>query len=275
MPDLEGMVDFGSNSFWSLLLAVAIIGISFLVARWVRRLLRRRLRQFEGVDEYAGAILGRFAGWGVVLIGIILALTVLGVDMTAVALIIALIVVLVALASRSLVENWSAGLLLQLRTPFHLGDRIETQDYVGYVEEINVRSVVMRTGDGQVVHVPNKDVLENVIVNRTGHEGRRRSSIVVGVGYEIDLDSAESVLIEAAASVSGVYSDPAPSAWVSALGDAGVSLELRFWHDHSARHQVRSAVAHSALARMADADVEPFPPDPVVLSGSVETSTAA
>lgn len=118
MPDLEGMVDFGSNSFWSLLLAVAIIGISFLVARWVRRLLRRRLRQFEGVDEYAGAILGRFAGWGVVLIGIILALTVLGVDMTAVALIIVLIVVLVALASRSLVENWSAGLLLQYEPHF-------------------------------------------------------------------------------------------------------------------------------------------------------------
>ena len=40
----------------------------------------------------------------------------------------------------------------------------------------------MRTGNGQVVHVTNVDVLENVIVNRTGYEGRRRSSVAMGAG---------------------------------------------------------------------------------------------
>ena len=69
------------------------------------------------------------------------------------------------------VSGWCRPLLLQLRTLFYLGDRIETQGYVGYVEEINVRSAVMRTGDGQDVHVPNSDDLENMIVNRADTKG--------------------------------------------------------------------------------------------------------
>ena len=55
MPDLQGMIDTGSNSFWSLLLAIAVVGISLFVGRWVRRKVRRVLQEIEGLDEYAGA----------------------------------------------------------------------------------------------------------------------------------------------------------------------------------------------------------------------------
>ncbi|MCZ6462320.1 MAG: mechanosensitive ion channel, partial [Actinobacteria bacterium] len=172
MPDLQGMIDTGSNSFWSLLLAIAVVGISLFVGRWVRRKVRRVLKEIEGLDEYAGATLGRFAGWAVVMLGIVLALTVLGVDMVAISLLIVIILALVVLMGRPLIQSWGAGLLLQARAPFRPGDRIETMNYIGYVEEVNARSVVMRTGDGQIVHIPNLDVVQNPLVNRTGHDGR-------------------------------------------------------------------------------------------------------
>lgn len=271
MPDLQGMIDTTSNSFWNLLLAIVVVGLSFVVARWVRRRVRRGLREFEGLDEYAGATLGRFAGWAVVLIGVILALTVLGVDMVPITLLIALAIALVVLMGRPLIQSWGAGLLLRARAPFRPGDRIETMGYIGYVEEINVRSVVMHTGDGQIVHVPNLEVVQNPLVNRTGHDGRRRSSITFGVADKTDLDAAEALLVEAAAGVSGVHDEPAPAAWVSSIGETMINLELRFWHDHAARHVVRSEVAHAGLAALSKAGVRmPFPTQELILSGSLE-----
>ncbi len=271
MPDLQGMIDTTSNSFWNLLLAIVVVGLSFVVARWVRRRVRRGLREFEGLDEYAGATLGRFAGWAVVLIGVILALTVLGVDMVPITVLIALAIALVVLMGRPLIQSWGAGLLLRARAPFRPGDRIETMGYIGYVEEINVRSVVMHTGDGQIVHVPNLEVVQNPLVNSTGHDGRRRSSITFGVADKTDLDAAEALLVEAATGVSGVHDEPAPAAWVSSIGETMINLELRFWHDHAARHVVRSEVAHAGLAALSKAGVRmPFPTQELILSGSLE-----
>jgi len=271
MPDLQGMVDTSSNSFWSLVLALVVVGLSFVVARWVRRRVRRGLREFEGLDQYAGATLGRFAGWAVVLFGVILGLTVLGVDMVPITLLLALTIALVVLMGRPLIQSWGAGLLLRARAPFRPGDRIETMNYIGYVEEINARSVVMHTGDGQIVHIPNLEVVQNSLVNRTGHDGRRRSSITFGVVDKTDLDAAEALLVEAASGVSGVHDEPAPAAWVASIGETTINLEVRFWHDHAARHVVRSEVAHAGLAALNEAGVKmPFPTQELILSGSLE-----
>ena len=276
MDNVSELFDPSSNSFWNLLLAVGVIIVSIIVARYVRRATRRYLRKYEGLEDYAGAILGRLVGWGVVFLGVILALSVMGVDMVPVVLIIVLVVAFLVLSGQSLMQNWAAGLLLQARAPYRPGDRIESMDYIGYVEETNVRSVVVRTGDGQIVHIPNVDVLKNPLVNRTGHEGRRRSSINFGVAYGTDLDATGQLLVEVAKSVEDVHSEPAPSAWVASLDDTNVVLELRFWHDHSVRHQVRSDVAHEALAGLEAAKVSmPFPTQELLIRGSLDSSSSA
>ncbi|MCZ6505045.1 MAG: mechanosensitive ion channel family protein [Actinobacteria bacterium] len=276
MENLTEVFDPASNSFWNLLLAVGVVIVSIVVARYVRRATRRHLGRYEGLDDYAGAVLGRLVGWGVVFLGVILALSVMGVDMVPVVLVIVLLLAFLVLSGQSLMQNWAAGLLLQARAPYRPGDRIESLGYVGEVETTNVRSVVLRTGDGQIVHIPNADVLKNPLVNRTGHDGRRRSSLNFGVAYGTDLDVAERLLVDAAASVEDVHSEPAPSAWVASLGESTVVLELRFWHDHPIRHQVRSDVAHEALARLDAAEVSmPFPTQELMVTGNLGSSWGA
>jgi small-conductance mechanosensitive channel len=275
VDNLAEVFDPASNSFWNLLLAVGIIIVSVIAARYVRRGTRRYLRKYDGLEDYAGAVLGRLVGWAVVFCGVILALSVMGVDMVPVVLVIVAILAFLVLSGQSLMQNWAAGLLLQTRGPYHPGDRIESMNYIGYVEETNVRSVVIRTGDGQIVHIPNVDVLQNTLVNRTGHEGRRRSSINFGVAYGTDLDFVERILVDVAVSVEDVHPEPAPSAWVASLGDTNVVLELRFWHDHSVRHQIRSEVAHKTLARLVAAEVSmPFPTQELIIRGKLDTSNA-
>ena len=187
-----------------------------------------------------------------------------------------LVAAFLLLSGKSFVENWAAGILLQARAPYRPGDRIETEDYVGTVEMTNSRSVVLRKPDGQIIHVPNTDVLNNPLTNQTGDEGGRRCSLDFGVAGGTDLDTAERILVESAVSVAGVRSEPAPTAWVSSLGDTTVNLELRFWADFKDRHVVRSAVAHEALARLAAAGVSmPFPTQELIITGEINESTDA
>lgn len=271
MDTLKAAFDPASNSFWNLLLAVGLVGGSLLAARYSRRAIRRKLRQYDGLDEYAGSAIGRFTGWAIVFIGVLLALSVMGVDMVPVALAVAVIVAFLVFSGQTMIQNWSAGLLLQSRAPYRPGDRIESQSYVGDVETTNARSVVLRQRDGQLIHIPNIDVLRNSMVNRSGDEGGRRSSIDFGVAYGSDLDAAERILVESAASVSGVRAEPPPSAWVGSLGDTNVVIEPRFWHDFRGRQQVRSAVAHEALRRLDAAGISmPFPTQELRITGEID-----
>jgi len=274
MENLDQVLDAGSNSFWNLVLAAVAIGGSVFAARYARRAIRKMLRQYEEVDSYAGAIIGRIAGWTIVFLGVVLALVILGVDMAPVVLAIALAAAFLLLSGKTFIENWAAGILLQARAPYHPGDRIETVDYVGTVELTNSRSVVLRQPDGQIIHVPNIDVLKNPLTNQTGDESGRRSSLEFGVAGGTDLDTAERILVESAVSVAGVRSEPVPTAWISSMGGTTINLELRFWHDFTDRHQVKSAVAHEALERLAAAGISmPFPTQELIITGDIKEST--
>ena len=113
MENLDQVLDAGSNSFWNLLLAAVAIGGSLLVARFARRAIRKKLHQYEEVDNYAGAMIGRITGWTIVFLGVVLALVILGVDMAPVVLAIALAAAFLVLSGRTFIENWAAGILLQ------------------------------------------------------------------------------------------------------------------------------------------------------------------
>jgi small-conductance mechanosensitive channel len=276
VENLDQVFDPASNSFWNLLLALLAIGISVIVARYVRRWIRRSLRSYESVDTYAGAIIARVAGWTVVFTGVILALGIMGVDMIPIVLVLVIGIAFLFLSGKSLVENWAAGLLLQMRAPYRPGDRIETGEYVGDVELTNVRSVVLRQSDGQIIHVPNIEVLQNPLVNRTGDETGRRSSLIFGVAYDTKIEDVERMLVEAAASVDGVREDPVPSAWIASLGDTTIDLELRFWTDYMSRHTVPSAVAIEALDRLDAASISmPFPTQQLMITGEIDELSGA
>ena len=276
MDNLSQVFEPASNSFWNLLLALLAIGISVIAARYLRRWIRRSLRGYESVDTYAGAIIARVAGWTVVFLGVVLALSIMGVDMIPIVLVLVIGIAFLFLSGKSLVENWAAGLLLQMRAPYRPGDRIETGDYVGDVELTNVRSVVLRQSDGQIIHVPNIEVLQNPLVNRTGDDAGRRSSLTFGVAYGTTIEDVERMLVEAAASVDGVWEDPVPSAWIASLGDTTIDLELRFWTDYTSRHTVPSAVAIEALARLDAASIGmPFPTQRLMITGEIDESSGS
>lgn len=111
------------------------------------------------------------------------------------------------------------------------------QGQQGTVEAITIRETRMKTFDGRLVIIPNRDVYKSVIVVQTHYEVRRLN-FVVGVAYENDAAEARQVVMDALASVEGIRSDPAPEALINQLNVSTVDIDARFWTDppqHDAR----------------------------------------
>jgi small-conductance mechanosensitive channel len=167
----------------------------------------------------------------------------------------------VAFAAQSILANFLASIILQVRRPFRRGDQVSTNDCEGTVESVNFRTVALRTYDGERVMVPCADVLSRPIVNHTTL-GRRRTTLEVGVAYDTDLEQARKVLLEGVRATEGVLERPPCEVWVKEFDDSAITMAVRYWHppDIASLWRVRSHVAVAVKAALDEASIRiPFP----------------
>lgn len=240
--------------------AGTVLLVAIVLGRVLRALLTRRVER-EDADPPAASLVGRFAGYALVLAGLVYALAILEIRLGPLLGAIGIGGIALALAAQSILSNFLASILLQVRRPFKRGDQICTNDCEGEVEEVNFRTVVLRTYDGERVLVPCADVLDAPIVNYTVR-GKRRTTLDIGVSYDADLGRAREVLEKAARTVDGVLAKPSPEALVEEFGDSSINFAVRFWHapDIATVWRVRSEVAMAAKQALDGAGLEiPFP----------------
>ncbi|HSH62456.1 MAG TPA: mechanosensitive ion channel family protein [Acidimicrobiales bacterium] len=243
---------------WILAGGVFLGGIA--LGRVLRALLTRRITH-EDAERSAALVLGRLAGYVAVVGGLVYALSVLDVRLGPLLGAVGIGGIAIALASQSLLANFLSSVILQVRRPFKRGDEICTNDCEGKVEEVNFRTVILRTWDGERVFVPSAAVVNAPIVNFTSLR-RRRTTLTIGVAYDTHLESAQRVLQQAVAAVEGVLESPAPEALVESFGESSVDFAVRYWHrpETPALWQVRSRVAMAAKSALEGAGITiPFP----------------
>lgn len=210
------------------------IGLVVLVLFWlagkaVKRALRPKLVDQQG--KSVGQVLTSIANGFVIVIGVgvFLAVAFPTVDLGTLLGAGGLAALAAGFAFQDLLENAMSGILLLLREPFQEGDVIEVEGAIGVVQAITIRETRIRRFDRQVMVVPNAQVYKNAIRIQTENPAIR-SSVVVGVGYEEDLQHAEDLALEALAAVDGVLDDPAPEAFYTDLGGSSINLDLRYFH---------------------------------------------
>lgn len=245
---------------WLFAAGVFVAGV--VAGRVLRALLGRRIAGRHGEsDEHATDLVARVAGYAVVVAGLVYALVLLDVRVGPLLGALGIGGLALAFAAQSILANFIASVILQLRRPFRRGDQIETNDHEGTVEDVNFRTVVLRTFDGERVYVPCAEVLDSPIVNYTV-KGKRRTTLTIGVDYDADLDKARAVLLDAATAVEGVLGRPAPEVWVESFGESSVDLAVRYWHapDVATLWRVRNEVAIACKRALDGAGIGiPFP----------------
>ncbi|MCB2202592.1 mechanosensitive ion channel family protein [bacterium] len=233
---LTSFLDFLPKIIASLVIFGATIFGSSYIAKLIRELSKKRISSPEILK-----LISRIVRWTVIVIGTVVALDQVNFDVTGFIAGLGVAGFTIGFALQDIAKNFISGLLLLYRQPFLIGDRVLISEYEGEVTDINVRDTVIRTLDGDLVILPNRDVFENPIVNYSSTRLRRRS-IAIGLGYEEDSDRAIEIFIDAIKGVPGVEMDPPPSILVKELGSSTLSLSARFWID---QQQVNFLKIHS------------------------------
>lgn len=208
-------------------LAVGVFVAFVLLAGLARRSARDAMTRASG-DRRAGNAVGTLVRYAVLFLGLVVALAVAGVNLSAMMLAVGAIGFALAFAMQETIANLISGLIILLARPFAGDDAVEVNGAQGIVEEITIRSTRLRSFDGLKVEVPNKAVLSNNITVYSEHPTRRHD-VAVGIGYDDDISGAVEVAREAAAGVEDVIDDPPVEVFVSELGGSSVNLNVRFW----------------------------------------------
>ncbi|MCH8810101.1 MAG: mechanosensitive ion channel, partial [Proteobacteria bacterium] len=134
----------------------------------------------------------------------------------------------IGLALQGTLQNIAAGIMLLFLRPFRVGDYIDAEGLAGTIEEIGLFTTQMRTYDGIYFEVPNAKIWNRAITNYSRVEARRLD-LVVGIGYQDDIDKALAAMMDLLVKDERVNDDPEPQVMVKELGDSAVNLNLRCW----------------------------------------------
>lgn len=214
----------------NLVIALVVFGVFFVIAKLVRKGLRRVTDGHR--SEHLGILLGRLGQAVILFVGLIVAVSIVvpGVGGAELMQLLGVGGVAIGFAFRDILQNFVAGILILLNQPFRIGDQIVFKDFEGTVENIETRATIVRTYDGVRVLIPNGELFTNAMRVNTAYASRR-SQYDVGIGYGDDLATAQTVFLEAVKQVDGVLTDPAPDAIPWELADSDVKLRVRWWTD--------------------------------------------
>ena len=236
------MVEVVISRLPALILAIVVFLLFYLLSIVVSRVIRRSTR---GNRANLGMVFARLVGAATILLGFLIAVSIVAPSFQAADLIKILGIggVAIGFAFQNILQNFLAGLLLLWAEPFRVGDEIKIDNYEGMVEEVQTRATIIKTYDERRVVVPNADLFTHSVIVNTARNVRRWEYDLAVKGVS-DLEQTKSRIIRAVRNIPGVVSDPAPEALITSLNEADpTAFTIRvLWSTRSPRqHQMLSS----------------------------------
>lgn len=240
-----------------LIVSLVILLFAWILSRGVAALVRQSLRR-RIPSPLLLQLVARAAAIPVILVGIYLVLQVAGLTRLALTVLggTGLVGIVLGLAFREIAENSLASILLSIRNPFRVGDWIQVGEHQGIVQNLNMRTTVLLTLNGNHVQIPNALVFKSVIKNYSTNPNRR-AEFSVGIGYTDSVQQAQNVIIDALRAHPAVLDDPEPNALVDELGASKVTIRVQFWFDGRSYSifKVRSALMRQVKRALQNAGI--------------------
>ncbi len=233
---------------WPLVaLSLVILAITWLVAKLVAMLARRLFAHRIEAPLLLDVIALAFS-IPIFLLGLYFVLQAAGLTRLALTVLggTGLAGIIIGFAFRDIAENFLASILLSVRNPFRLGDLIEVAGHTGIVQNLNTRSSVLLTLDGNHVQIPNATVYKSTIKNYSSIPSRR-AEFTVGIGYNSSTAKAQSLIAQILHNHPAVLDQPEPLVLVNDLGEATVNLQIYYWFDSATYSPIK---INSALLRL-------------------------
>lgn len=147
-----------------IIIAFAVIIVTYFISNYTRLSLERVLSKFGASFAKRIAEISRYF---ILLIGVVVAVSVLSLDVTVISIIAVIVSLLILISMRDIVLNLASELYIVMRRPFRENDQIKVGDVEGTVRSIRALDTEIVTYDGEVVIVPNSYFLKHPIINKS------------------------------------------------------------------------------------------------------------
>ena len=219
------------------LLRVITSVVIAIVALWIGRVAgdaaQSQLQSNKKLNPSMAGLLGQVLKVGFMAAAILIALSTLGVNLTALTVFGGALGVGIGFGLQSIFSNFISGIIILFERSIKVGDFIELQSGVtGLVKEINIRSTLVTTNDNVDILVPNEEFIKSQVINWTLRDARRRMRIEFGVAYGSDKELVRKAGLEAAEAVEWTFQGlpgREPQVWLTGFGDSALDFELVVW----------------------------------------------
>lgn len=228
--------------------AGVILALTFVLARLVSRGIGRVREKSAQKSTAAIYLLQKLLGYGIVLIGVVMALSAAGLNLSSLAIFAGAIGIGVGLGLQGVVKEFVSGIFLIFDRMVSVGDYVEIDGGVrGMIVEIGPRATRIRTNDNINVLVPNSQLIEQPVTNWTLKGDTRRIHIPFSVAYGVDRGQVRDAVLEAARASPFTLPETEQrksQVWLVGFGDSALNFELLVWPTKEAVK--RPAAMHAA-----------------------------
>ncbi len=207
--------------------AIAIVLIGRMFARVLTNGIRKLMSSQE-VDKILQTFVSNLVYWALMTFVIIAAINQVGIQTTSLIAIIGAAGLAVGLALQGSLANFAAGVLIVMFRPYKVGDFVEAAGIAGSVVQVQILTTVLKTGDNKQIVVPNAQIMGSIITNYSANE-TRRVDLVIGIGYDDDIDKVRDTIQQLVDADDRIMKDPACRIAVSELADSSVNFVVRPW----------------------------------------------
>lgn len=255
-----------------LVLAIVIFYVGKWIGKWFVNLAKKAMMR-SSLDGTAISFLGNLL-YGIVIAAVILAsLNQLGISTTSFVAVLGALTVAIGVSLKDQVSNLAAGVLIVMFRPFRRGDVVQVAGQTGTVQEITLVNTRIITANNHEVIVPNGDIMTNATINFSSVPNRRLE-ILVGIGYNSDIRTAKSLMLDVAYAHPKVLKTFEPFVRVTALADSSVNLTLYVWTQNEDWAEVQSDLLETIKYTFDDNNVDiPYPHRTLQIEGLDKITT--
>ena len=246
---------------FSLLEFLVLLFVFIWFTKWTREFCFRWLYR-RVADSGVRNSLAVFTQYAVILLGGLLALRVLGIDFSGMAIVFGGLAVGMGFGLRDFASNIVGGVMLLIERPVREGDLITLGEYEGRVAHIGIRSMRVSSWDNMEVLIPNAETFNKPFTNWTHQDNVVRTVVPIKINREDDPNMVQQLIYDVLVLIPEVLSEPAPQVLLKQMDEVLIDFEVRYFinvQNHT-RFEVRSKVLFAIMAQFKVAGVKaPIP----------------
>ena len=262
MDDLHWSVGTTRMSLRNAVEGTLTAGLVMMIALWISAAIEKRLLHGTGNTLSLRKMAANLVRVALLFIGLLLALSAVGIDLTALSVLGGAIGVGVGFGLQKIAANYVSGFVVLAERSLRIGDMVKVDGFEGRISDIRTRYTVIRALNGRESIVPNEMLITQRVENSSLADQKVSISSTVQVAYGTDVRALQTTLVEAIRRVPRVLEAPGPVVQLAEFAADGMNLTLSFWiaDPENGQGNVRSDVNLAVLDLLNAQGVEiPFP----------------